>query len=218
MSVGGFLIAGFLFLLSVLVLPIAVTLLTEETRAWLPHLTRALIRSAARRLPAEHRDRYTEEWLAEAEAYSDRPLTALVCAFGVRRGARRLGRELTTGRLRVPLSDRAAALVMLISVAPVLGVVALLIRLESPGPVLFRQMKRTHDGVPYEFWSFRTIARATGEVPPLVVRTRVGRLLARSALDNLPFLLSVLLGNAPLNPTGAPWWRVLAWLSWRRER
>ncbi len=216
MSVSGFFIAGVVFVVSALVLPIVVTLLTEETRAWLPHVTRALVRSAVRRVPPDHRDRYEEEWLAEVAAYSDRPLTAVVRACGVRHGARRTGGELI-GRLQVSLYDRATAVVLLISLAPLLVILALLIRLESPGPVLLRQVKQTRDGRTYEFWKFRTIARTTGQDPPLVARTRIGRVLARSDLDLVPFVLAVVWGRAPLNPAGLSWWQILAELFRRRE-
>ena len=70
------------------VVPVLQALFTDEARGWLPHLARAVVRRAARRLPPAHRERYEDEWLAELAAYSDRRLTALVRACSLWIGAR----------------------------------------------------------------------------------------------------------------------------------
>ena len=48
---------------------IGLGLVKDEAAAWLPHLTRLIIAAAARRVPAEHRDRYAEEWSAHVLEY-----------------------------------------------------------------------------------------------------------------------------------------------------
>jgi len=58
-------------------------LIADELSGWAPYATRALIGIASRRLPAQCRDRYREEWLAEAEQLGDRPLTAFGYALRV---------------------------------------------------------------------------------------------------------------------------------------
>ena len=66
----------------------------REAAGWAPHVARQVVRTAADGLPAEYRDRYREEWLAEVGTLSDRPLTALITAFSIARNARRLAQEL----------------------------------------------------------------------------------------------------------------------------
>jgi len=87
--------------------------------------------------------------------------------------------------------------------APVLLAVALAVRLDSPGPVLFRQRRAGRGGRPFELLKFRTMTdrpRAVdGEVlanhPEL---TGVGRLLRRFKIDEMPQLLNVLAGEMSL--------------------
>ena len=99
----------------------------------------------------------------------------------------------------------AAALVLLVLSLPVAVVVALAIRFDSPGPVLYRQRRVGRGGRVYTLNKFRTMrtdAEAqTGAVwalsgDPRV--TRVGAVLRRSRLDELPQLLNVLLGDMDL--------------------
>ena len=96
----------------------------------------------------------------------------------------------------------AAGLVML---APLLLGVALWIKLDSPGPVFFRQARVGRGGVPFRIHKFRSM-RADGPGdggPQLTVGadpriTRAGRFLRRSKLDELPQLLDVLAGTMSL--------------------
>ena len=83
-----------------------------------------------------------------------------------------------------------AALVLVVS-APLQGLAALAIKLESRGPVFYRQRRVGKDGVPFELWKLRTMVRgaeSTGagiyvlEGDPRI--TRVGRLLRRYSLDD----------------------------------
>jgi lipopolysaccharide/colanic/teichoic acid biosynthesis glycosyltransferase len=86
--------------------------------------------------------------------------------------------------------------------APVLAVAAILIRIESRGPVIFRQRRVGLDGRPFDLWKLRTMvsgAEAMGagiyvlEGDPRI--TRAGRLLRRFSLDELPNLVNVLRGE-----------------------
>lgn len=74
--------------------PLVGALAHDEVTGWLPYAGRALLRSAARRLPADQRPRWEEEWLAEHEARADRPVTALMFAVRVRLNARETAGEL----------------------------------------------------------------------------------------------------------------------------
>jgi lipopolysaccharide/colanic/teichoic acid biosynthesis glycosyltransferase len=98
--------------------------------------------------------------------------------------------------------DLALALVLLLVTAPLLGLAALAIKLESRGPVFYRQRRVGKDGRPFELVKLRTMvsgAEAMGagiyvvEGDPRI--TRVGRLLRRFSLDELPNLINVVRGD-----------------------
>jgi exopolysaccharide biosynthesis polyprenyl glycosylphosphotransferase len=97
------------------------------------------------------------------------------------------------------------SLVALVLLAPVLVVVAILIKLDSPGPVLFRQERYGFNNNRFLVFKFRTMRHAAvedREVPqarrndPRI--TRVGGFLRRSSLDELPQLFNVLWGDMSL--------------------
>jgi lipopolysaccharide/colanic/teichoic acid biosynthesis glycosyltransferase len=98
--------------------------------------------------------------------------------------------------------DIAIAALVLAVTAPLQALAALAIKLESRGPVFYRQRRIGKDGVPFELWKLRTMVRgaeSTGagiyvlEGDPRI--TRVGRLLRRYSLDELPNLVNVLRGE-----------------------
>jgi lipopolysaccharide/colanic/teichoic acid biosynthesis glycosyltransferase len=89
--------------------------------------------------------------------------------------------------------------------SPVLGIAALAIRLESGGPVFYRQLRVGRGGEPFELWKLRTMvpgAEAMGAGIYVLEGdtriTRVGRLLRRFSLDELPNLLNVVRGEMAL--------------------
>jgi lipopolysaccharide/colanic/teichoic acid biosynthesis glycosyltransferase len=98
--------------------------------------------------------------------------------------------------------DIAVAGVLLVLTAPILGLAALAIKLESRGPVFYRQRRVGKDGRPFELLKLRTMvsgAESMGagiyvlEGDPRITRT--GRLLRRFSLDELPNLVNVLRGD-----------------------
>jgi lipopolysaccharide/colanic/teichoic acid biosynthesis glycosyltransferase len=100
--------------------------------------------------------------------------------------------------------DVVAALAGLVLLSPLFVAFAVWIRLDSPGPVFFRQERVGRGGVPFRIHKFRSMrvgADASG--PTLTVGndpriTRAGAFLRRSKLDELPQLIDVLRGDMSL--------------------
>ena len=109
------------------------------------------------------------------------------------------------GRLLKSAGDRLVSAVLLVAIAPALLAVILAIRLDSAGPVLFRQSREGLNGRRFEILKFRTMTWRPGADGPLQQTaradprvTRVGRLLRATSLDELPQLLNVLRGDMSL--------------------
>lgn len=108
-------------------------------------------------------------------------------------------------RLIKGAEDRLLAVVLLLLVSPLLALIAVAIKLESPGPVLFRQQRLGFNNRPFTVYKFRTMYREAGDDPyarqavrndPRV--TRLGSILRRTSMDELPQLLNVLNGSMSL--------------------
>lgn len=90
----------------------------------------------------------------------------------------------------------------LVALSPVLAMIAVAVRLESPGPVLFRQTRVGAGGQPFTMIKFRSM-RVAADGPEITPRddvrvTRVGRRLRRAGLDELPQLVNVVRGEMTL--------------------
>jgi exopolysaccharide biosynthesis polyprenyl glycosylphosphotransferase len=128
-------------------------------------------------------------------------------------GVRRFG--LTRSSLALKRAfDLAGATIMLVAVAPIMGAVALAVRLDSPGPVLFRQTRVGRDGARFEIFKFRTMVPDAEQLKTTLLHlnetqglfkitndpriTRIGAFLRKTALDELPQLLNVWRGEMSL--------------------
>jgi lipopolysaccharide/colanic/teichoic acid biosynthesis glycosyltransferase len=98
--------------------------------------------------------------------------------------------------------DVVLAAALLVVTAPLLALATVAIRLESRGPVFYRQLRVGRDGRPFELWKLRTMvpgAESMGAGIYVIEGdariTRTGRLLRRFSLDELPNLVNVLRGE-----------------------
>jgi lipopolysaccharide/colanic/teichoic acid biosynthesis glycosyltransferase len=102
------------------------------------------------------------------------------------------------------LVDVALAGVALVLLSPLMAVVAVAVRIDSAGPVLFRQERVGRAGRPFRIHKFRTmVVDAERRGLPLTVGddrriTRVGRFLRRHRLDELPQLVDIIKGDMSL--------------------
>ncbi len=101
--------------------------------------------------------------------------------------------------------DRVIALVALVALSPVMLAVALAVKLESKGPVLFKQNRYGFNNELIGVYKFRSmyVANADASAAKLVTKgdprvTKVGRIIRKTSLDELPQLFNVLMGQLSL--------------------
>jgi Undecaprenyl-phosphate glucose phosphotransferase len=103
------------------------------------------------------------------------------------------------------LEDKILTVLILAMIWPILLIIALVIKLDSPGPVFFRQPREGFNNKPFRVYKFRTMyqdqsqfhgIQQASRIDPRV--TRVGRILRRTSLDELPQLFNVMTGDMSL--------------------
>lgn len=100
--------------------------------------------------------------------------------------------------------DIVASATGLVLLAPLMLVIALCIKADSPGPVFFRQVRVGRHGQPFRIFKFRTMTQAQAAGAPQLTAatdariTRAGQWLRRTKLDELPQLIDVLRGTMSL--------------------
>jgi len=108
-------------------------------------------------------------------------------------------------RLAKDFLDRVGALLLLILMSPLLLLVALVLRLESKGPVFFQQERFGFNNKTFKIYKFRSmyVDKLDANADKLVVRndprvTRVGSILRKTSIDELPQLINVIKGEMSL--------------------
>lgn len=111
--------------------------------------------------------------------------------------------------------DIAVSLTAILLVLPLLPLLALLIRIDSSGPILYRSTRIGLGGRPFSFWKLRSMVTGADDTKTSLLHlnevsgpvfkvacdpriTRIGRFLRRSSLDEIPQLLHVLRGQMTL--------------------
>jgi Undecaprenyl-phosphate glucose phosphotransferase len=147
------------------------------------------------------------------------PLPVNLVPFGamaeiLKRPSHRMGDSISIELQRGPLSGPERAIkrlfdifcagTSLFALLPLLAVTALAIKIDSPGPILFRQRRCGFNGQPFPILKFRTMSvledgETIRQATPSDHRvTRIGKVLRRTSIDELPQLLNVLQGSMSL--------------------
>lgn len=100
-------------------------------------------------------------------------------------------------------TDFMVAVAALVLFLPIMGVVAIIVRLGSPGPVLFRQKRMGRNGLAFTLYKFRSMHVENDPSSPITVTgdsriTPVGKFLRKYKLDELPQFWNVLRGDMSL--------------------
>ncbi|WP_121439536.1 sugar transferase [Salisediminibacterium halotolerans] len=110
------------------------------------------------------------------------------------------------------MADFLFALLFVILLAPLFVIVALMLKIDSRGPVIFKQSRLGYKGDVFNVWKFRTMCDdaenqgtglTTAENDPRI--TKIGSLLRKASLDELPQLFNILKGDMSfIGPRPAP--------------
>nr|WP_260866345.1 sugar transferase [Paenibacillus xylanexedens] len=100
-----------------------------------------------------------------------------------------------------PFADFVIAVLLLLITLPVMVLSAILIKMDSKGPVIFKQERYGKNGVKFNIYKFRTMhtdapkygLSPTDSYDPRI--TRLGRILRKTSLDELPQLLNIIKGD-----------------------
>lgn len=99
------------------------------------------------------------------------------------------------------LTDIIISSLLIIVSLPVMLITALIIRLDSPGPAIFKQQRIGKDNKPFTIYKFRTMYIGTPDVAKSLIDrndsriTRIGRFLRKTSIDELPQLFNILKGD-----------------------
>lgn len=109
------------------------------------------------------------------------------------------------GLLLKAIEDKVLSSLILILISPLLLLVAIAVKLDSPGPIFFRQNRAGWGGKPFKIWKFRSmyVHQAGAEKLKQAEKndsriTRVGAFIRKTSLDELPQLFNVITGDMSL--------------------
>jgi lipopolysaccharide/colanic/teichoic acid biosynthesis glycosyltransferase len=192
---------------------VVVKLLADEFKAWAPSLSSTLLEMAVRGLPAELRERFSEEWRGHlSDVPGDISKIVVACGFVL------ASLDIAQGPLG--LRKRSFDLVLsglgLAAMAPLFIFATILVATSSPGPVFTRRARVGLNGKTFNVLTFRTMYvdaddrlrahmaanpdagqewETTGRMRNDPRFTPVGQILRKSSFDEVPQLVNVLVGD-----------------------
>ena len=109
--------------------------------------------------------------------------------------------EKRTSLMMKRLFDLIAAIITLVILLPLFLLISIAIKIDSKGPVMFRQVRITQYGKPFRIFKFRTMVNNADRLGTQVTTkndgrvTRVGKILRKLRLDEVPQLLNIITGD-----------------------
>jgi exopolysaccharide biosynthesis polyprenyl glycosylphosphotransferase len=172
-----------------------------------PELPMRLVQLFFRGIPTYTLELFHEVYWRKIPLYRINPIWLFQEGFKV-------AREPVFERIK-RITDIALSVVGLLLSAPLVGAAAVAIKLEDGGAVFFTQTRIGRNKVPFRLLKLRTMRQATGTGDPYTREgdsriTRVGGLLRKARLDELPQLWNVLRGQMSLIGPRAEWDRLVA--------
>ncbi len=110
-------------------------------------------------------------------------------------------RKHTVSLILKRLFDLTVSLILLLIIWPILLIIALAVRMDSPGPAFYKQERVTSYGKRFRIWKFRTMVANADQIGSMVTVsndrriTKVGRFLRGVRLDELPQVINILTGD-----------------------
>lgn len=103
------------------------------------------------------------------------------------------------------MCDTLIAGVVLVVLSPLLLIIAILIKWDSKGPIIFKQERLGKNGVPFKIWKFRSMYVGAENKGTGVYSytgdsriTRIGKVIRATSIDELPQLVNILMGDMAL--------------------
>ncbi len=120
--------------------------------------------------------------------------------------------------------DIVGSLLAIMLLSPILGIIALVVKVNSRGPIVFRQQRAGKNGRPFIFYKFRTMRTDVDPFGPSPKSgqdtrlTKVGRFLREYSLDELPQLFNILKGDMSIvGPRPQYISQISEWSDYHRE-
>jgi lipopolysaccharide/colanic/teichoic acid biosynthesis glycosyltransferase len=199
-----------LFVLGVagaILIPVTARVVGDDVKEWLPWITQRLVERAVSQLPDEERARFEEEWWAHINELPGN-LAKVYAAWGCLSASKAINHIALSGdtsrieEVTLRATDVTISVIALLAVLPLMLAISICIKLDSRGPVLFKQKRLGANNIPFYRLRFRSMyvegpgrQLAQGGYPRL---TRVGRVMRMTSLDELPQLFNVLRGEMSL--------------------
>jgi lipopolysaccharide/colanic/teichoic acid biosynthesis glycosyltransferase len=193
-----------------ILIPVTARVVGDDVKEWLPWITQRLVARAVSGLPEEERDRFEEEWWAHINELPGN-LAKVYGAWGCLSASKTINRIALSGDTTSieEVTRRAIELVIsivsLVLVFPLMVVISACIKLDSRGPVFFKQKRLGTNNLPFDLLKFRSMYMQQGDLLGHQLTqagdlriTRVGRFLRTTSMDELPLLLNVLRGQISL--------------------
>jgi lipopolysaccharide/colanic/teichoic acid biosynthesis glycosyltransferase len=194
-------------------------LMADEVKAWFCWLHKRIRRRAVAKLPEEYRERYDEEWESGMEE-APGELFKLIYSIGLLRASAGICKAVPNAAAKIRTYydrmkrdfDIVFAGIALVVTVPLFILIAIAIKLDSPGPIFYSSERIGKKGVVFRAIKFRTLASdaetwnfsaaRTNEPDDVMPEatddlrvTKLGRFLRRYSLDEFPQFFNVLRGD-----------------------